>query len=145
MTIMKTIQPAECFMGRLTHGADLLDEITALCREKNIRLGRLEAIGAVQRARLAYYDQKTREYQFFTLDQPLEIAKLSGNISIKDGQPMVHAHLTLADGAGNAYGGHLAQGTVIFACELIVESYDGPVFERKYDEETGLPLWATDI
>ena len=144
MTMMKQIQPSKLFMGRLTFGADLLEEITAVCVEKNIRLGRLEAIGAVQRARLAYYDQKAREYRFFTLDQPLEIAKLSGNISIKEGQPMVHAHLTLADGAGNAFGGHLAPGTVIFACELIIESYEGPVFERKPDPETDLPLWTTE-
>lgn len=128
-------------MGRLSHGADLLEEITGFCTEKGIRLGRVEAIGAVQRARLAYYDQKTREYLFFTLDQAMEIAKLTGNISLKDDQPMVHAHVTLADSAGNAYGGHLAPGTVIFACELIIESYEGAVFERRFDAETGLPLW----
>jgi predicted DNA-binding protein with PD1-like motif len=144
MTMMKKIQVTDRYMGRLSHGGDLLDEITALCTEKNIQLGRIEAIGAVQRARLAYYEQKTREYQFFTLDQPLEIAKLTGNISLKDGQPMVHAHVTLADNAGNGYGGHLAPGTVIFACELIVESYAGAQLERKPDAETGLPLWATE-
>lgn len=131
-------------MGKLRHGGDLLEEITAVCTRENIRLGRIQALGAVQRARLAYYDQKTHEYRFFTIDQPLEITNLAGNISVKDGQPMVHAHVTLADSAGNAYGGHLAPGTLVFACELVIESYAGPVFERKPDTQTGLPLWAMD-
>lgn len=55
---------------------------------------------------------------------------------------MLHAHVTLADGEGNAYGGHLASGTVIFACEFVLQAFDGPPFERGSDEETGLPLWS---
>lgn len=128
-------------MGRLAHGADLLEEITSACTAQNIRLGRLEAIGAVQRARLGYYDQKTREYRFFTIDRPLEITALTGNVSAKEGEPMVHAHVTLADEAGNAFGGHLAPGTIVFACEVIIEPFEGEMLERTFDEETGLPLW----
>ncbi|MCF8035488.1 MAG: DNA-binding protein [Desulfobacteraceae bacterium] len=139
--MMKKISPQQVYMGKLQHGADLLEEITQTCNKENIRLGRIQAIGAVQRARLAYYNQKTREYRFFTIDQALEILNLSGNISLKDGEPMVHAHITLADDAGNAYGGHVAPGTVVFACEIVIESFEGPAFERSFDEETGLPLW----
>ncbi|MFP3980393.1 MAG: PPC domain-containing DNA-binding protein [Desulfobacterales bacterium] len=139
--MMKKISPQQVYMGKLQHGADLLEEITQTCTRENIRLGRIQAIGAVQRARLAYYNQKTREYRFFTIDQALEILNLSGNISIKDGDPMVHAHITLADDAGNAYGGHVAPGTVIFACEIVIEAFEGPAFERSFDAETGLPLW----
>ncbi|MBS3732526.1 MAG: DNA-binding protein [Desulfobacterales bacterium] len=139
--MMKKISSQQVHMGKLQHGADLLEEITQTCNRENIRLGRIQAIGAVQRARLAYYNQKTREYRFFTIDQPLEILNLSGNISLKDGEPMVHAHISLADDAGNAYGGHVAPGTVIFACEIVIESFEGPAFERSFDEETGLPLW----
>ena len=141
MVMMKKISPQQVYMGKLQHGADLLEEITQTCNRENIRLGRIQAIGAVQRARLAYYNQKTREYRFFTIDQALEILNLSGNISLKDGEPMVHAHITLADDAGNAYGGHVAPGTVIFACEIVIENFEGPAFERSFDEETGLPLW----
>ena len=57
---------------------------------------------------------------------------------------MVHAHVTLADKNGKAYGGHLAPGTEIFACEVIVQALEGPEFKRGIDEETGLPLWRMD-
>jgi predicted DNA-binding protein with PD1-like motif len=142
MAVMKKVTPAKVFMGKLTHGADLLEELTEVCRRENLHLGRVEALGAVQRARLAFYDQQTREYQFLELDQPLEIIKLVGNVSIKDRKPMVHAHITLADEAGKAFGGHLAPGTVVFACEFILQAFEGPVFERGFDEQTGLPLWT---
>jgi predicted DNA-binding protein with PD1-like motif len=141
MASIQRIKSREIFIGKLSHGGDLLEEITDICRKENIQLGRVEALGAVKRARLGFYNQKTHEYQFHVVDQALEITKLVGNVSIKDGNPFVHAHITLADNKGNAYGGHLASGTVIFACEFILEVFDGPVLKRNFDETTGLPLW----
>jgi predicted DNA-binding protein with PD1-like motif len=49
--------------------------------------------------------------------------------------------VTLADDRGTCYGGHLAPGTVVFACEFVVQAFQGPAFERMYDDETGLALW----
>ena len=141
MAITRNAEARELFIGKLSYGADLLDEITALCREKDIRLGRLQALGAVQKARIGFYNQQTRKYQFLTFDQPMEISNLIGNVSIKDATPFVHAHITLTDDTGKAYGGHLATGTIVFACEFVLQSFDGPVFERQLDCETGLPLW----
>lgn len=142
MAIAEKVQSRELLMGKLSYGADLLQELTDICMNKKIQLGRVKAIGAVQRARLAYYDQKTHEYQFFVIDQSLEIANLTGNVSLKDGAPFVHAHITLVDKEGKAYGGHLAPGTEVFACEFVLEAFDGPAFERTLDQKTGLPLWA---
>jgi uncharacterized protein len=138
---MKDYTGRQILMGRLDHGADLLEEITKMCRAEKIRMGRVEAIGAVSGARLGFYNQTTREYQFFVLEEALEILSLSGNVSEKDGDVMVHAHVVLSDEKGRAFGGHLAPGTTIFACECLVEVLDGPVLERSYDEPTGLPLW----
>lgn len=142
MTVMTKVKAGERFMGRLGHGSDLLEEITGICRKKNIRLGHVEAFGAVQKARLGFYDQCAHEYHFFSIEKPLEITKLVGNISLKDGSPFVHAHITLSDASGNAYGGHLAPGTVVFACEVILEAFEGPPLERGFDQVTGLSLWA---
>jgi len=66
---------------------------------------------------------------------------LVGNISLKDGRPFLHAHVTLADKEGHAFGGHLAPGTIVFVCELVVQALEGPEFTRELDQETGLPLW----
>ena len=80
MAVLKKVKSTEVLMGKLKHGADLLEEITNICRDHDIRLGRIEAFGAVKKARLGFYNQKTRKYQDFTLDRPFEIIKLIGNI-----------------------------------------------------------------
>ena len=106
------------------------------------RLAKLYALdGAVQKARLAYYDQDNQVYNFYELDEHLEILNLSGNISLKNGKPMVHAHITLSNSEGKAFGGHLAAGTIVFACECIIEGFHGLEYSRGHDKTTGLPLW----
>jgi len=139
---IRKIISKEVIIGKLDHNKDLLEEITKICLNEGIKLGRVEALGAVKRARIAFYNQKRKIYEFIEINKPMEITKLSGNISIKDQVPMVHAHLTLADSKGNVFGGHLAPGTIIFACEIIIEKYEGPLLERGFDETTGLPLWS---
>jgi predicted DNA-binding protein with PD1-like motif len=101
----------------------------------------VEALGAVQKARLGYYNQETRTYEFHDFGEAMEIASLTGNVSLKDGQAFVHAHVTLSDREGKAIGGHLAPGTIVFACEYVIHAFAGPAHERGYDETTGLPLW----
>ncbi|MDY0041268.1 MAG: DNA-binding protein [Desulforhabdus sp.] len=142
MVGMRRIKPGQMYMGRLRYGADLLKELTRICLEAQVGCGRLEAIGAVQRARIGYYDQKKREYGFMEFEEELEITALLGNVSIKDEKPMVHAHVTLANTQGRAYGGHLAPGTVIFACEYILQAFDEPTLVRGFDQQTGLALWT---
>ncbi len=141
MTLARAVQTARTLMGRLGRGDDLLQALTDICETEQVRAGRLEAIGAVECARLAYYDQDRREYRYFELNRPLEITKLCGNVSIRDGAPMVHAHVTLGDRDGTAFGGHLAPGTTVFACEFVLEVFEGTEFVRGHDETTGLPLW----
>ncbi|MCF8146722.1 MAG: DNA-binding protein [Deltaproteobacteria bacterium] len=142
MAEFRPVHPAEMIMGRLGFGCDLLEELTSVATERGILLGRIEAFGAVRKARIGFYNQTIRAYQFESLDRPLEITKLIGNISLKDEKPFVHAHITLSDESGKAYGGHLAPGTVVFACEFILQAFDGPSFNRRFEEETGLALWS---
>ncbi len=141
MTKLIEISSNNIFIGKLSHGCDLLEELTDICIEKNISLGKIEAIGAVQRACIGYYNQTAREYRFLNFDKPSEILNLTGNISIKDNKPFVHAHIVLADETGNSYGGHLAPGTITFACEFIIYSFSGNELKRGMDDTTGLPLW----
>ena len=75
------------------------------------------------------------------IDKNLEITNLIGNISLRDDEPMVHAHITLSDENGNAFGGHLVKGTIVFACEFIIYAFAGVQYHRGYDKNTGLPLW----
>lgn len=145
MEFMKKVETKRRFLGRVSHGMDLLDAITAFCCERDLHLGRVMAIGAVQRARLGFYRQDTHEYEYIDIGEPMEIATLIGNISVKDGKPFPHIHVTLADREGRIVGGHLATGTITFACEVMVEEWYGPAFTRVPDATTGLSLWEEPI
>ena len=128
-------------VARLPHGGDLLEEIGAVAEAHGMRAAELRAIGALQTARLAFYDQTSHEYGEFPVDAPVELVGLLGNVSRRDGATAVHAHATLAGHDGACVGGHVAPGCVIFACELILQELVGEPLERKFDEVTGLPLW----
>ena len=137
------MEPGRVLMGRLPKACDLLAELTRICQENQITLGEVRALGAVEQAKVGYYDMLSRQYQWLELDQELEILALVGNVSLKDGEVFVHAHITLGDSQGRAFGGHLAEGTKVFACEYVIREYksDTPL-ERVWDEPTGLYLWG---
>jgi hypothetical protein len=71
---------------------------------------------------------------------PQEVASCIGNISIKEGEPFVHAHAVLADQNGNTKAGHLIEGKV-FAAEIHLTELIGEELVRKDDAVTGLSLW----
>lgn len=131
------------FLCRLPHSGDLLDELNKICLEKGIAAGSISVIGAVKSARVGFYNQSEKKYEAIVFDKSLEIASCTGNISLKEGKPFAHLHITLSDRDGSVYGGHLMPGTIIFAAEAHIQSFEGEAPVRERDEGTGLPLWKT--
>jgi len=129
------------FLWRLPHGADLLDGITGFAEDEGIESGAVFAIGAVSEAVLGYYDQEEKRYRDNHIGRRMEIVSCTGNITMREGKPAVHAHIELADERGETVGGHLLQGTRVFACEATVFRLDGKPLHRGHDVVTGLPLW----
>jgi predicted DNA-binding protein with PD1-like motif len=129
------------FMGRFPYGKDLLEEINKIIASENIRSGEIRIIGAVSKAVFGYYDAQSKNYIYISKDEHMEILNATGNISVKDGKPFAHVHITLADKNGNAFGGHLMEGTIIFAAEFVITDYGDNNLERVYDKTTGLQLW----
>ena len=138
---MTEYETGKVILTGLPHNSDLLEAITDLARREEISTGTVMVIGAVQRARIGYYDQTTREYLEQDIEEPMEISSCLGNISLKDGEIFVHAHINLADRAGMVRGGHLCSGTIIFAAECRITEFKGESLKRGYDEATGLSLW----
>lgn len=138
MTTRRTI------VGKLAAGADLYDALTAFVRKEKIRLGRIQGIGAVTHAVVAYYNQERRAYENIEFPGGMEILSLNGNVSLRDGLPFIHAHIVLGDAQGRAFGGHLLPGTKVFAFEAVVDEFEGAEISRSPDAGTGLHLWAGD-
>ncbi len=125
----------------LKHGDDLLNSVSDFCLQNDIQAGFITAIGALQKAKFGYYDQKERKYQENSMEESVEIISCLGNVSIKDGKPFVHLHISVADDKGNVFGGHLNGGCLVFAAECAIFELAGDKLERKPDKLTGLSLW----
>ena len=129
------------FVGRLETGSDLVEEIERYCAEQGILAAQVTVIGAVRRARFAYYEQDDHRYLELETDAHHEIVGFTGNISLKDDRPFLHAHATFADASGACVGGHLLRGIEVFAAEVMIREVGGVSLVRLPDEETGLSLW----
>lgn len=133
--------PGRAFVGRLATGSDLVDEIERHCAEQGITAAQVTVIGAVRRARYAYYEQGDHRYLELASDTHHEVVGFTGNVSLRDDRPFLHAHATFADSDGACVGGHLLRGTEVFAAEVMIRELGGVSLVRIADEETGLALW----
>ncbi len=138
--LVRNLEPGRCLLARLDYGTDIIGQITDLAKDEKINTGVFNVIGALAEASLAYYDQSSHEYRKIPIETPVELVSCMGNISIRDGQPFVHAHAVLADSEGNTMGGHLISGR-IFAAELYLRELSGMPLVRAHDMTTGLYLW----
>lgn len=129
------------FVGRLETGSDLVGDIERFCAERGITAAQVTVIGAVRRARYAYYEQGDKRYRELESATHHEIVGFVGNISLRDDRPFLHAHATLADADGATVGGHLLTGCEVFAAEVMIRELAGVSLVRMPDEETGLALW----
>lgn len=137
----KEFKNGRIFTGRLPHGVDLVQSIEDFCKDASINMATFSLIGALSSITIGSYDQKQQVYVSFSKNAHLEILSCTGNVSIKDGSPMVHAHIVLADIDGKTFGGHLFSESIIFAGEIKIQELSGEQLERKYDTTTGLMLW----
>lgn len=139
--LIRELQRGRCLLARLDRGADLVSQISELARIEGIQAGVFSALGALTQSKIAFYDQGSHEYTELLMTEPVELVSCTGNISIRDGKPFVHAHAVLAGSDGETKGGHLLCGK-IFAAELYLVELSGEPMVREHDQLTGLYLWS---
>jgi predicted DNA-binding protein with PD1-like motif len=125
----------------LDRGDDLLERLNAAAAELRLDAATLQIVGAVERLAVAYYRQDTHVYERHEYDAPHEISGGVGNVSLKDGKPFVHIHVTGSGSDGTAVAGHLVNGTRVFLIEAYFRRLDGPAPVRQLEEDLGLPVW----
>ncbi|OGJ68006.1 hypothetical protein A3B61_04875 [Candidatus Peribacteria bacterium RIFCSPLOWO2_01_FULL_53_10] len=124
----------------LKRGEEICETINAYVREKNICAGSISGIGAANLVTLRFYDVKKKEYFSKTFEGEYEIATLLGNISLMDGKPWAHLHITIGDREYHAFAGHLHSARVGVTCEVIIDAANTEI-GRVRDEEMGLKVW----
>lgn len=125
----------------LDNHVEIMAALNAFCKELDIYAGSVSGLGAVSEATFRFLDPATKQYVDKTFSEQMEITNLTGNISIKDGEPYLHVHVTAGRRDYSCIGGHLLQARINGACELVVEDFRDGWLGRRFDPETGLNLY----
>jgi len=139
----KTLHEADgkrTFAVVLETGDETMASLETFARQHRIGGAQITAIGAFERATLAYFDWELKQYQPIEVGEQVEVASLIGDIAIgPDGTPSVHAHAVLGKRGGATVAGHLQAGHVRPTLEIIVTESPAHLCKKK-DAETGLAL-----
>lgn len=131
-------------IARFDEGEDLLMTLKKCAEENNIRCGWFSVIGGLKK--LAYGLYENGEYRNITKEAEncFELLPTFGNITLKNGETLIHAHINASDeDNGTCCGGHLIEGSIIFPfAEVVIQECDGSI-NRKFDPKT--KLWPMNF
>ena len=144
------------YVIRIDKGEEICAKLKEVAQKENIKLASIQALGAINDFTVGVfktkekkyfanefkgdYDTKEKVFKGHTWEGNLEIVSIGGNINTMNGETYTHFHISVADEAGNVYGGHLTEAVISGTGELVLTEIDG-VVDRKFDEEIGLNLF----
>ncbi len=108
--------------------------------EKNhITSAHFTAIGALNKATLAWFDPQRKMYKKIPIDGQVEVISMIGDIALYQGKPVVHTHMTVGTSDGTLRGGHVLDAYVSPTLEVMV-TVDEIAMQKRFDPETDLTL-----
>lgn len=133
------------FVGRLPKGVDLLEVLTRIVNEEEIRAGRIEVFGSVSSLSLSRLNRETKFSETVTYEEGYDIGSLAGTVSLFKRRSLPRLSGVFSDSAGRIVAGNLMLGTIVFSCEVVLTELVGGSLSRDFDMETGLPLWKNAL
>lgn len=124
---------------RLDRGEEIVEALTQIAVEQDLRLAQISGIGAVDDFTVGLFDPETKQYRSNRFTGPHEIVSLNGNLTQMEGKSYLHLHLSAADGTGKVVGGHLNRAKISATGEIILTLAQGET-DRIFSPEIGLNL-----
>jgi uncharacterized protein len=94
-------------------------------------------IGDAKSVKFGWYDKSRKMFKVTSLNTYAEITSLIGDIALKDGKPVVHAHIALATEDGIVHGGHLPEAFIERTLEVMMTVEPVPL-NKKLDPQFGI-------
>tara|TARA_B100000686_G_C16741363_1_gene946775 strand:- start:863 stop:1285 length:423 start_codon:yes stop_codon:yes gene_type:complete len=138
---MQYKQDGDTYIIYVEQNEPIMDTLTEFCKKNNIINAQLSGIGAIKDIKLGAYDLEKKEYITQNYDEIRELTSYQGNVLLKDGEPFIHAHITIADHSLDVKGGHLFEAKVAAVGEFVLRKIktDG---KREFDPDIGLACMA---
>ena len=77
-------------------GDELADGLLQFAKEQGLSASSFKAVGALSSVRLGWLNWEKKRYEpSVTLDEQVELLSLIGDVALKDGEPVVHAHAVI--------------------------------------------------
>ena len=128
---------------RLDPGDEIAESILTVAKNEHITAGAVQGIGAVDDLAVGVFDLAEKAYRQFHFTGNREINALAGNLSVKDGAPYLHLHITCTAGDGTVVGGHLFRGVVSLTAEIFITALQTSV-NRCANERLGINQMTFD-
>ncbi len=128
------------YVLRLDPGDELVASLRTIASEEKITAGYITGIGSTSHAVISWLDPESGEYLRRKFEEPMEIANMTGTISVAadDGRPFVHLHAVLAPRELIAYAGHVHEARTGAVMEIMVWSFDAKL-ERHASPDKPFP------
>jgi predicted DNA-binding protein with PD1-like motif len=129
----------------LAPGDEVLASLQKLAEDEKLTAAQVAAIGAFERATLAYFDWESKQYQHIPVAEQVEVLSLNGNISLdENNKAKLHLHAVLGRRDGSTVGGHLIEGRVRPTLEAVITESPAHL-HRRHDPRSGLALIDPEI
>ncbi len=127
-------------VGKLESGDDLLESLSKIVKTYKIKSGFINCIGALKQFTLGYYDLDLNEYKMETFNENVELVSCIGSVSYKDGEPIIHMHISIGRRDYSLLGGHLGKPSIVsITGEVSIFEIDKELI-RETDPQSGLFL-----
>ena len=97
------------------------------------------AIGALSGATLGWFDPGRKMYKKIPVIGQHEVIRMSGDIALYQGKPVVHAHMVVGSADGTTLAGHVLDAYVSPTLEVMV-TVDPITMQKRLDPATDLTL-----
>jgi len=128
----------------MQRGDDVLSGLTEFAEKNNITFASFTGLGAMSSTRIGCYDREKQMYHIVPVKGQAETVSFIGNITLFNGKPIVHVHMSVSQSDGTVRGGHLFNAIVWPTLEVMVTVEPTAIYKKK-EADTGFALTDPDL
>jgi uncharacterized protein len=128
--LLSTSAQTKTYILVFAKGDEIVAGLIKFAQQYNVKNAHYQAIGDALSAKIGVYDYDRKQFKVIPFTEPVEVASLTGNITLVGGKPVAHTHVSLATFDGLLHGGHLFELISGPTVELYVTLEPTPLYKK---------------